>query len=285
MTDASAPAARRVIAFFLPLLIVYAAAVAALWYWQRNLVFPGARHPNIELSSRVSLDPRNASLPAFTGVVVETPDGESLRAWWRAPDPGRPVIFFLHGNGGSIADRAPRARALTADGAGLLLLSYRGYEGSSGSPSEEGLATDALAGFDWIRARQPDAPIVLYGESLGSGVAVRLALERPVAGLILDAPYTSLVDVAAGRYWFMPVRALMSDRFDSLARIGAVKAPILVMHGDRDGVVPFSLGERLFAAAPEPKRFIRVAGGEHMGNLEAPEGSAAARDFLAEFSR
>jgi hypothetical protein len=109
LIGASAPAVRRVIGFS-PLLIVYAAAMAALWYWQRSLVFPGARSQAVEFHSRVNPDPRDVGLTAFTSVVVETPDGERLRAWWRSPDAGRPAILFLHGNGGSIADRAPRAR-------------------------------------------------------------------------------------------------------------------------------------------------------------------------------
>jgi dienelactone hydrolase len=141
----------------------------------------------------------------------------------------------------------------------------------------------ALAHY-WIAARQPGSPIAVYGESLGSGVGVRLATERPVAGLILDAPYSSIGDVAAAIYWFVPVRALLLDRFPSIERIGALTIPILIMHGDRDGVVPFRQGEQLFAAARHPKSFLRIAGGDHMGNLESPEGQAAVKAFLAQLS-
>lgn len=258
---------------FIAIGVAYAAVVGLLWTFQRSLLYPATRGP-------VALP---ADLPGFTETLIATPDGERLVAWWKQPaSPGRPVVLFLHGNGGSIADRTSRAKALTADGTGLLLLSYRGYASSTGSPSEEGLHTDAVAAFDWIAAAAPGSRVAVYGESLGSGVAVRLATERPAVGLILDAPYTSTVDVAAGIYWFVPVRALMRDHFSSITRIGTLKVPILVLHGDRDGVIPFRQGEQLFAVASEPKQFVRIAGGDHMGNLEAAEGYAAVTRFLAQ---
>ncbi len=263
------------LSFVLTALAGYAAIVGLLFFFQRSLLYPAAR-------GVVALP---ADLPGFSELTIATPDGERLLAWWKPPAASdRPTVLFLHGNGGSIASRTGRAQTLSADGAGLLLLSYRGYASSTGQPSEEGLNIDALAAFDWITARQPGSPIVVYGESLGSGVAVRLATERPVAGLILDAPYTSIIDVAAGIYWFVPVRALLRDRFPSIDRIGALTIPILILHGDRDGVVPFRQGEQLFAAAPNPKRFVRISGGDHMGNLESPEGHAAVKAFLAQLS-
>ena len=253
--------------------VAYGAVVGLLWVFQRNLLYPATRGP-------VALP---ANLPGFAETLIATPDGERLLAWWKPPAaPGRPVVLFLHGNGGSIADRTSRAKALTADGTGLLLLSYRGYASSTGRPTEDGLHADAVAAFDWVANAAPGSRIAVYGESLGTGVAVRLATERPAVGLILDAPYTSTVDVAAGIYWFVPVRALMRDHFSSITRIGALKVPILMLHGDRDGVIPFRQGEQLFAAAPDPKQFVRIAGGDHMGNLEAPEGSAAVTRFLAQ---
>ncbi|MFZ4530971.1 MAG: alpha/beta hydrolase, partial [Alsobacter sp.] len=194
----------------------YVAVVGLLWVFQRNLLYPATR-------GRVVIP---ADLPGFAETIVATPDGERLLAWWKPPaSPGRPIVLFLHGNGGSITDRTSRAKALTADGTGMLLLSYRGYASSTGRPSEEGLHTDALAAFDWIATAAPGSRVAVYGESLGSGVAVRLATERPAVGLILDAPYTSTVDVAAGIYWFVPVRALMRDHFASITRIGTLKVP------------------------------------------------------------
>jgi fermentation-respiration switch protein FrsA (DUF1100 family) len=173
-----------------------------------------------------------------------------------------------------------RAQALTASGRGLLMVSYRGYSGSSGKPTEAGLHTDARAAYDWVRQSYAASRLVAYGESLGTGVAVRLASERPLAGLILDAPYTSIADVASLTYWYVPVSWLMLDQFRSLDIIERVKAPILILHGTDDRIIPFGFGEQLYAAAPEPKRFIRIAGGNHSRNLEQG-GMAAVEEFLA----
>jgi uncharacterized protein len=123
---------------------------------------------------------------------------------------------------------------------------------------------------------------VLYGESLGTGVALSLAVNRPVAGVILDAPYTSTADVARLTYWWAPVDWLMLDQYRSMDIVSRLKAPLLVLHGTRDGIIPFTMGERLFQAAPEPKRFVRIEGGDHVRNLETPVGLEAVRQFLGE---
>jgi fermentation-respiration switch protein FrsA (DUF1100 family) len=241
-------------------LLAYAAVLAALYFGQRRLLFP----VRVERASAAE-----AGLAGFEDVVLETPDGERLVGWWKPPQPGKGLIVYFHGNGSSLLGRRERARALTASGRGLLFVSYRGYSGSSGAPSEEGLRIDARTIYGWITKSYDPRRLVLYGESLGSGVAVRLAAERPVGGLILDAPFTSAEDVAALRYPFAPVRWLMRDPFRSADVIGDVKAPILVIHGDADPVVPFRLGEALFAAAPEPKRFVRLPGIGHSSTLES----------------
>src|SRR5215468_9855482 len=183
------------------------------------------------------------------------------------------VIFTLLGYGAIVAllyfgQRAmqyfpERFRDLTADGTGLVALSYRGYGGSSGAPTEAGLVNDALAAYAFTRARYPAERIVLWGESLGSGVAVALAAEKPVGHLILQSPFTSAADVGAQRYWFVPVGLLMKDQFRSDLRIGKVTAPVLVLHGDRDNIVPMALAERLYGLINAPKRFVRFAGVGH----------------------
>jgi uncharacterized protein len=251
----------------------YAILVALLFVMQRNLLFPGA-----------SFSPGHAGggpPPGFEAIVLTAEDGERLAAWWRAPAPGRAVLLYFHGNGGALIHRRHRVAALSAQGRGLLIVSYRGYAGSTGAPSEEGLARDARAVHDWITERAPDAPIVLYGESLGSGVAVRLATERRVAGLVLETPFTSAVDVARIGFWFVPVGLLLRDRFDSASRIARIGAPLLILHGERDAVVPLALGERLFAAAQEPKRFVRLPAARHSEVLER-SGLAPTLALLAE---
>ncbi|MGD9924269.1 MAG: alpha/beta hydrolase [Pseudorhodoplanes sp.] len=228
--------------------------------------------------------PADADFPQATELELKSRDGVRILAWTVAPKPGKPVVLYFHGNGGSLAHRVPRFRRLVEDGTGLVALSYRGYGGSDGSPSEDGLIADARAAYDEARTRYPDAKIVLWGESLGTGVAVALAAENDVAAVILEAPFTSAADVAFSAYPFVPVRLLMKDQFRSDERIGKVKAPVLVMHGARDRVVPFRLGERLFALANEPKQFVRFADGGHE-DLDRYDHLAAARDFLAQYVR
>ena len=142
------------------------------------------------------------------------------------PQEGKPVHLYFHGNGGSLRHRLERFRALTADGSGLVALSYRGYGGSSGHPTEDGLITDADTAYDFATARYPPERIVLWGESLGTGVAVALAADKPVGRVILQSPFTSTADIAAARYWYVPVRLLMKDQFRSDLRIAKVTAPV-----------------------------------------------------------
>lgn len=184
------------------------------------------------------------------------------------PKPGHPVIVYFHGNGGNVSYRAARAQFFQAEGCGALMVEYRGYGGSTGEPSETNFMADARLMLDRLAAHgYPARRLVLFGESLGSGIAVALAAERPVAGLILDSPYTALVEVAAKRMPFLPVRLLMLDRFDSLSKIGKVRAPLLVIHGDADDGVPFEMGQKLYAAAPGPKSFVRLKGAGHVSPL------------------
>jgi uncharacterized protein len=161
----------------------------------------------------------------------------------------------------------------------LLMISYRGYSGSTGTPFETGLHIDALTAYGWVRRSYEALRLVAYGESLGTGVAVRLASEQPLAGLILDAPYTSAADVAGRIYWYVPVRWLMLDQFRSLDIIQRVRAPILILHGTDDQVIPFTMGQQLYEAATEPKWFVRLEGGNHAKNLENG-GLEAVKEFL-----
>jgi fermentation-respiration switch protein FrsA (DUF1100 family) len=255
------------------LVAVYIAAVAAMYAFQRSLLFPA---PQVSRTA-----PAAAGFPQAEEVLVRTQDGEQVILWHVPPAPGRPVVLFLHGNGDALLWLVPHFRAMTADGTGLVALAFRGYSGSSGSPSEQGLLADGAAAYEFAAARYPFAGIVVWGYSLGSGVAVPLATTHPVAAVVLEAPFSSAVDVAAGAYPIFPVRLLMRDRFRSDLRIGALKAPLLVMHGDRDTVVPIAFGRRLFELAPEPKRFVVIAGGTHV-DLHERGSIAVAQAFLRE---
>ena len=249
----------------------YVALLALMYVFQRSLMyFPDPTHRTAAQSG----------LPQAQDVRLTTDDGETLNAWLVPPRDGKPVVIYFQGNAGGLNLRAGRFRWLTDDGTGLLALSYRGYGGSSGKPTEDGLIRDARAAYDFVSATYPGQRIVPFGESLGSAVAVALAAERPVAGLILDAPFVSAAALGAAAYPFVPVRWLMKDTFRSDLRIVRVKAPLLVMHGERDGVVPIASGERLFALAREPKRMVRFPQGRHV-DLDDHGAEETVRAFLA----
>jgi fermentation-respiration switch protein FrsA (DUF1100 family) len=195
---------------------------------------------------------------------IMTPDNERVVLWYSPAPPDRPTILFFHGNASEIGHRHERFAFYRSKGFGVAFLSYRGYGGSTGSPSETGLITDAIAAYDWLAARNiPSRRILLVGESLGTGVAVQLAARRRVAALALEAPFSSAADVGAYHYWWLPVRLLMKDQFRSSNVIGKIDAPIIVFHGERDEVIPYDLGQALFAAANEPKEFVTIPGGDH----------------------
>jgi fermentation-respiration switch protein FrsA (DUF1100 family) len=204
-----------------------------------------------------------------------------LLAWWKPPaDSSRPTIVFFHGNAGNIGHRYYQARQYMDAGLGLLLVSWRYNAGAGGEPGEEGLLTDGRAALDFVAAQGiSERRTVLYGASLGSGVAVAMALEHEVGGLVLVYPYSSMTDVAADRFWFAPVRMLIQDEFDSVARIGKVRAPILVIHGERDRIIPVRFARRLYDAAPEPKEGHFLPAGTH-ANLYHLGAGQLVLDFL-----
>jgi fermentation-respiration switch protein FrsA (DUF1100 family) len=200
-------------------------------------------------------------------VTFPTADGLMLHAWFVPADrPARVTVLFLSGNGGNRAMRAPLAAALAARGIATMLVDYRGYGGNPGRPSESGLAEDARAARAYL-AQRPDVDpsrIVYFGESLGTGVAVRLATEHPPRALVLRSPYTSLVDIGRRAYPYLPVRLLLTDRFASLDRIGSVSCPVLVIAGTRDGIVPAEQSKRLFDAVRHPdKKLLMIEGADH----------------------
>jgi uncharacterized protein len=235
--------------------IGYFGALGVLFFAQRSLVFP--------IPQRLRTAPQAAGFPQAEEHFLATADGEKVIVWHVPAKPGHAVVIYFPGNGDFLAGSVGRFRDMTADGTGLVALSYRGYAGSSGEPGESGLLLDADAAYVFTAARYSADRIVVWGFSLGSGVAVALATERPVTKLILEAPYTSIADVAASRFRFVPVRWLIRDPFRSDARIARVTARLLIMHGARDPTIPIRLGEHLFTLAHEPKQFVRFPEGGH----------------------
>ena len=253
------------------ILLGYLAGLAVLFVRQRSMLFP------IPPVGRAA--PAEAGLPQAEEHVLTTADGEKVIVWHVPAQPGRPVVLFFPGNGDFLAGRVSRFRDMTADGTGLVALSYRGYAGSSGAPSERGLLLDAQAAYEFTSARYGADRIVVWGFSLGTGVAVALAVEHPVSKLILEAPYTSTVDVAGALLRIVPVGLLMRDQFHSDRRIANVTVPLLIMHGSDDPAIPIAFGERLFALAHEPKQLVRFPGGGHE-NLDNFGAIDTARQFI-----
>jgi len=252
---------------------LYLGVLVLLFLMQRSMLFvPNRQRPDL---AEAGLD------PAMRSTMILTADGLRLLAWYRPPagNPGA-VLLYLHGNAGHIGSRNDRVQPYLEAGLGVLLMEYRGYGGNPGQPSEAGLYVDARAALDFLAQQGVTAErIVLYGESLGTGVAVQMALERGCAALVLEASYTSVAAVAQGRYWMFPVRHLVLDKFDSLAKIGRVRCPVFIMHGERDRVIPIRYGRELFQAASEPKEAKWFADGNHT-NFDEFGGSAAVLEFL-----
>jgi uncharacterized protein len=251
--------------------VAYLGSLAVLYVKQRSILFP------IPTVARTT--PQAAGFPQAEEHVLTTSDGEKVIVWHVPAKSGHAVILYFPGNGDSLAGRVASFKDVISDGTGLVALSYRGYAGSSGQPSEQGLLRDAAAAYAFTTARYSVERIVAWGFSLGTGVAVALAAEQPVGKLILEAPYTSTVDIGAAAFRFAPVRLMMRDPFRSDQRISRVTAPLLVMHGANDQTIPIIYGERLFALAREPKQFVRFAGGGH-DNLDDFGAIETARRFI-----
>jgi fermentation-respiration switch protein FrsA (DUF1100 family) len=252
---------------------VYLSLLALLFVFQRNLLYvPSAERPSLAEAGLAS---------TMRAVELKTSDGLALLAWYRAPPtPDAPVLLYYHGNAGHIGNRADKVKPYLDAGYGVLLPEYRGYGGNPGRPTEEGLYTDARAAIGFVVSEGiSPARIVCYGESLGTGVAVQMATEHSCGALVLEAPFTSVAAVAQARYPIFPVKALVLDKFDSLAKIGRLRCPLFIMHGERDRIVPIRYGRALFAAAPEPKEAKWYPEVNHV-DFEDFGGSAAVLDFL-----
>jgi fermentation-respiration switch protein FrsA (DUF1100 family) len=234
---------------------LYLGVAGLLYAYQRDfLYFPDVQRPVATPTA----------VPAFKEVELVTADGLRLLAWYVPPPEGRPVLLYFHGNGGHVGYRWYRLSRFVAAGYGVLMPEYRGYGGNEGQPSEAAFFADSDVAMAFLQKEglSPDR-IVVYGESLGTGVATRVASENQIAALVLEAPYTSISAMAGAQFPYLPVSLMLKDRFDSLSRIVKVRAPILVMQGERDQVVPPALGQELFAAASEPKEFWSTPDGGH----------------------
>jgi uncharacterized protein len=228
--------------------------VLAAFLGQRRLLY---------FPDRARTLPADIGMPAVSERILTTPDGARIVTWWGKAKPGRPTLVYFHGNGGSLAARQPRFERFMGEGWGVYMMAYRGYSGSTGSPTETDNIADAVSAYDWLAA-QGVSSIIVYGESLGTGVATQVAAQRPAIGLILDAPYTSTWEVGALRFPFLPVRLAMWDRYETRRHIAKVRVPVLVMHGRLDPVIPVEMGREVARLAHEPKTYVEFPRGGHI---------------------
>jgi uncharacterized protein len=237
-------------------LALYAMAVVVMYAAQRRFIY-------FPETGRTS--PAAAGLPDVSEWIIATPDGEKVVAWYGKARPGQPTLLYFHGNGGTLELRAETISRYLARGRGMFMMSYRGFSGSTGAPSEAANVADAKLAYDTLikDGVSPD-DIILYGESLGTGVAVQVAREKKVAGVILDSPYTSILELASQYYPWLPVSLLLKDRYESIRYIRDVHAPIFILHGQADDIVPVDMGRRLYAAANQPKEIRTIPGGGHV---------------------
>ncbi len=234
---------------------VYIALAATAWALQGQLVY--------------NVDPTRV-LPSALGLEgirehnLAVGNGESLVVWRATAKAGQPTLLYFPGNAGNLGRRKVRFAYFTGRGLGLYAVNYRGYGGSTGRPSEATIVADARRAYDdLVASGTRPADIVFYGESLGTGVAARLASEKPAAGLILDAPYTSMADVGAREYPFLPVHMLLTERYETINIINGIKMPLLVVHGTADPLVPTDMGRAVYAKAREPKQLALIEGAGH----------------------
>ncbi len=234
----------------------YGVVLLGLWLGQRRLIY---------LPDRVVPEPAIAGVPEMAVVELATADGLRLSAWHRPPaHDGLATLVYFHGNAGHLGMRGSKIRPYLDAGYGVLLPAYRGFSGNPGQPTEAGLYADGEAALDFLAgAGSPAGRLVLYGESLGSGVAVELATRHHIAALVLEAPFTSIADVGQHRFPLFPVRRIVADRFGSAAKIARIEAPLLLVHGTSDGIVPTRFGQALFEAAAEPKEGHFIDGAHH----------------------
>ena len=254
------PMARMIWNILLPVAIAYAAVLLLVFLFQSRLVF----YP--EVGRTVTLSPQAMGL-RHEEVAIRTADGETLAAWWVPAENARGAVLFFHGNAGNISHRLEYLLMFNRLRFTTLIVDYRGYGRSTGTPSEEGTYLDAEAAWDYLRHARQARPenVVIAGESLGGAVATWLAVKAGPRALLLFSTFTSATDLGAEVYWFLPVRILSRIGYDNLERLKSISAPVFIAHSRDDDVIPYRHGRRLYEAARGPKAFLEMRGGHNSG--------------------
>jgi hypothetical protein len=251
--------------------LIYIAVIGLLYTFQRRLIYPGWAFGTAAV---------NPDHTGYRDIEVTTSDGLRGRLLYHPPQPGRPVILFFHGNGDSVLGSMVAVQSLVAAGYGAVLPEYRGFNGAAGMPDEQGLYRDARAARTWMTTNGigPDRTVII-GYSLGTGVAAQMALEQTPRALVLVAPYASIAHAAAARFWWLPAASLISEHFDTAAKIGRIACPILLIHGDADTTIPPENSAELAQLRPDARRIV-IPGAGHEVVFTSPA-QRAIIDWLA----
>jgi len=247
------------ITFVLALVFFYILLLTIVFFFQRNLLY----HPSVDNY----LKDQNTNEPTeIEKVKITTKDNIDLVAWFYKKNLEKfKTILFFHGNAGSLENRTYKLNHFKDLNVNFLIIAWRGFNGNKGKPNEMGLYEDAKSAIKWLKTQNiKEKNIILYGESLGTGVAVEIAQNKNYAGIILESPFTSMVDMGKKYYPFFPVNLLLKDKFESYKKINNVFAPVLIMHGKIDKIVPYDMGKKMHELANEPKFFYSQEYGDHM---------------------
>ena len=250
---------KSMVSFLSSLLFIYVGVMLGMFMLQRKLMF---------VPEKADLNPASFNAERMTKHRLTTSDDVGITAWYSPAKKDKPTIVYFHGNAFHIGAeyRVVRYNRMIDEGYGVLTISYRSYGDSNGSPTEQGLYRDGRAGINFLHGEKNIAlkNLIIMGESMGSGVTHQMATEYDVGAVVLDSPYTSTIDVAKESYWWLPVDYLIRDKFESWKKIGRITAPITMIHGDADAVIPIAHSQRLFSLANEPKTRIVLEGVGHV---------------------
>ena len=237
-------------------LIIYLVILGYIYIFQRNLLY----HPSV---NGYMDDPIQFK---YSEIKIPTQDGIEIKGWFHEKDlVNKKTILFFHGNAGELSNRNYKLNEFSKMDINFLIIAWRGFSGNEGKPTEKGLYQDANSAMDWLKSKGvKEEKLILYGESLGTGIATEVAQNKKLAGVILESPYTSMTELAGKYYPLLPVKLLLKDRYESIKKIKNIHSPILIMHGGMDLIVPFQMGAKLYEAANEPKFKYFITNDDHM---------------------
>ena len=238
------------------ILVIYLVLLIFLYFYQGKLLY----HPTVNSDTEI-----DNLIPKIEKVNITTSDNLNLLGWFHKKDISKNTILFLHGNAGSLENRIYKLNHFENFDLNFLIIAWRGFSGNSGKPNEKGLYDDAKSAVNWLKSKGiKEENIILYGESLGSAVAIEIAQNKKFAGIVLESPFTSMVEMGKKYYSFFPVSFLLKDRYESIKKIKNIHIPVLVMHGKRDSIVPFEMGKKIYTSANSPKFYYFSEYDDHM---------------------